>query len=242
MKLRKSVEIISRIVKTIRLPMLLLPLAALLSGCLSARPVDLQYANGVAVNSLTSSISLSYASTERSLSGSGYLMYRKPDQLRAVILSPFGSVLQEVYVSGEDITIVDAGNGIAFSGTTTDLPTAGDFSGWRHIHWLIDIDPPDTARGTSVIERTNRFGDMEKVTFENGLIISKTAAHGGKVSYGRYTALQGAAFPLEIIYETAAKETFTMRLDDPEGNSVFADGTFTPDLSKLRVYPISSLK
>lgn len=233
----------SMFVKTVRSLLFLLSIPVILSGCLSLRsPAEITYADGAAVTSLSSNVSLSYTAPGRSISGSGFLMYRKPDQMRAVILSPFGSVLQEIYVSAELITIIDAGSGIAFSGTYMDLPDKGDFSGWRHIHWLVDIDPPDSSRGNSVIERINRFGQPEQASFENGLLISKTTASGGYVRYARYTAVHGVAFPLEITYETAAKEKFTILLEDPEINVPFADGVFTPKLNKLRVYPLSNLK
>ena len=226
-----------------RTPLFLLSMTVILSGCLSLRsPAELKYDSGAVARSLSSNVSLAYASPDRGISGSGYLMCRKPDQLRVVILSPFGSVLQEVYVTGELVTIIDAGNGIAFSGTYMDLPDKGDFSAWRYIHWLLDIDPPETSRNNATIERINRFGQTEKVVFENGLLISKATDAGGFVKYGRYTAVRGVAFPLEIKYETAAKEKFSILLEDPEINVSFADGAFTPNLNKLRVYPLSSLK
>lgn len=230
-------------VKITCVALLLLSMTVFLSGCLTVRtPAEMNYVSGTVVKTLSSNISLSYASPERSISGSGYLMYRKPDQMRVVILSPFGAVVQEVYVAGELVTIVDAGNGIAFNGIYADLPVKGDFSGWRYIHWLIDIDPPDSSRRSAVVERTNRFGDREKACFENGLLTSKTTAAGGLVSYSRYSEVQGAPFPLKITYDTVGKETFTILLEDPEINVPFAEGAFTPDLSKLLVYPLSALK
>ena len=223
--------------------LLLFSMAVILSGCQVLRsPAEIKYDSGAVVESLSSNVSLAYMTHDRSISGSGYLMYRKPDQMRVVILSPFGSVLQEIYVSGELVTIVDAANGIAFSGNYMDLPDKGDFSGWRYSHWLIDIDPPDPSLSNNTIERINRFGQPEKAAFENGLLISKTTAAGGYVKYGRYTTVKGVAFPLEIMYETAAKEKFSILLEDPEINVSFADGAFTPNLSKLRVYPLSTLK
>jgi hypothetical protein len=33
-----------------------------------------------------------------------------------------------------------------------------------------------------------------------------------------------------------------MILDEPEINTVLAEGTFTPNLAKYRVYPLSSLQ
>jgi outer membrane lipoprotein-sorting protein len=221
----------------------LLLLVTLLCGCVSVRPtVELKYTDGSVAESLSSNASLSFVSSDQSFSGSGVLMFRKPDQIRAVILSPFGSVLQEIYVNGENITIVDTGNGTAFSGTFMDLPVKGNFGGWRNILWLIDIDPPESSRRTAAIERTNRYGHQEKAAFENGLLISKTTAAGDHVRYGRYTTVKGVAFPLEIIYKTVADEKFTIQLEEPEINVPFADGVFTAKLSKYRVYPLSVLR
>ena len=222
---------------------LLFAMTFYLSGCMAVRPPqELIYSSGAAVESLSSNISLAYAAHGRSISGSGYLMYLKPDKMRVVILSPFGSVLQEIYVSGELVTIVDAGNGVAFSGNFMDLPDKGDFSGWRYIHWLIDIDQPDPSRGNVVIDRINRFGQPEKATFENGLLISKSTEAAGLVRYGGYAAVQGGAFPLEIVYEAATQEKFTLLLEEPETNVPLTDTAFTPNLVKLRIYPLSRLK
>jgi outer membrane lipoprotein-sorting protein len=215
----------------------------LLSGCMTARPMaELRYTDGSVAESLSSNVSLSYVSPDQSISGSGVLMFRKPDQIRAVILSPFGSVLQEVYVHGEQVTIIDAGNGTAFNGSYMDLPGKSNFSGWRNIHWLIDIDPPEISRRTTVIERTNRYGHQEKAVFENGLLTSKTTAEGNTVWYNRYTTVKGVAFPLEIIYKSVANEKFTIQFEEPEINVPFADGAFSVNLSKYRVYPLSVLR
>ena len=222
---------------------LLLSLSVLLSGCLTARQTaEVNYVNGTVVDTLSSNVSLQYASSDRHISGSGYIMYRQPDQIRVVILSPFGSVLQDVYVSGDRVTVIDPGNGVAFSGSYAELPIKGDFSGWRHIHWLIDFDQPERSRVSATIERVNRFGQSETAVIENGLFTSKTTAEGGTVRYARYTAVQGAALPLEIVYETAAKEVFTITLDEPEINVPFAVTAFTPNVGKHPVYPLSRLR
>ena len=93
--------------KSVWLIILLVTLTFVLTGCLATRsPADFKYVNGTVVESLSSNASLSYTTPDRSISGSGVLMYRKPDQIRAIILSPFGSVLQEVYVSGELLSLI----------------------------------------------------------------------------------------------------------------------------------------
>lgn len=223
--------------------LLLMSLAVFSSGCLAIRPsASINLTNGLVVESLSSNAALSYTVPGRSISGSGILMYRKPDQFRAVILSPFGSVLQEVYVSGELVTIIDAGSGIAFSGNCLDLPDKGDFSAWRYIHWIVEIDRPDYLLKDKVIARVNKFGQPENAIFENGLLISKNTEVGGQVKYGKYTTVKGTLLPLDIWYETVAKEKFSIILEDPEVNVPFEESAFKPDLSKYRVYPLSRLK
>lgn len=243
MMLSGAVHVCSNYVKNILMALLLFSVTAFLSGCLILRaPAEINYVDGAIAESLSSNASLSYATLDKSISGSGFIMYRKPDQMRVVILSPFGSVLQEVYVTGGYVTIIDPGNSVALSGTQMDLPEKGDFSGWRHIHWLIDIDPPDHMRKNAVINRVNKYGQQEKAIFENGLLISKSTETEGIVKYGKYTILQGTAFPLEIIYESVAREKFTIMFEEPEINVPLTDDVFTPNTTKLHVYPLSILK
>lgn len=231
------------VIKSVTVLLLFILIVVAVSGCQQfRRPTEIFYTSGATFTTLVSNASLSYTSSERSISGSGYLMYQKPDLMRMVVLSPFGSVLQEVFVSGEIVTIIDSGNGIAFSGSINDLPQKGDFSAWRYIHWLIDIDLPVPSRTSAVIERVNRFGMLEHASFENGLLISKSTAAGGVIKYGKYTAVQGVPFPQELIYETSAKEIFSIRLEDTEVNTVLAAGTFEPKIDKLRIYPLSILR
>ncbi|MDD2851741.1 MAG: lipoprotein insertase outer membrane protein LolB [Desulfuromonadaceae bacterium] len=221
--------------------LVILPL--LIAGCASVRtPAELHYMDGAIIESLSSNASLSYTTPDRSDSGSGVLMFRKPDQLRMIILSPFGSVLQEIFVTGQNVTIIDTGNGIAFSGTVQELPKTGNFAGWQYVHWLIDMDPPSSSYGTKSVERVNRFGDSERAVFENGLVVSKSIADVGCVKYSNYTALQGIAVPHEITYEAVTGERLVIKLEEPEINLPVSDAIFTPKLNTLRVYPLSILK
>lgn len=221
----------------------LLVSAMVLGGCATtAKPEKLVYTAGAMVETLTGNAALSFAAEGRSISGSGILMYRRPDQMRVTILTPFGSVYQEVYVSGDVVTIVNPGGGIAFRGVWQDLPTNGDLSGWRHIRWVVDIDPSDPARGDVVVQRTNRFGEAESATFAQGLLRAKSLATGNKATYDKYTVVNGIALPLEIAYATPTGEHFKIILDEPDVNGLLAADTFTPILDNLKLYPLSSLR
>lgn len=222
---------------------LLLACAMVLSGCATTPKTEkLVYSAGAMVETLTGNATLSFAAEGRSISGSGVLIYRRPDQMRVTILTPFGSVYQEVYVSGDLVTVVNPGESIAFRGVWQDLPATGDLSGWRHIRWVIDIDPPDPARGDAVVQRTNRFGETETATFAQGLLRAKSLAAGNRATYDRYTVVNGIALPLEIAYATATGEHFKIVLDEPDVNGVLAADTFLPRLDNLKLYPLSSLR
>jgi outer membrane lipoprotein-sorting protein len=221
----------------------LLVSAMILDGCATmTKHEKLVYTVGAMVETLTGNAALSFAAEGRSISGSGVLMYRRPDQMRVTILTPFGSVYQEVYVSGDSVTIVNPGGGIAFKGVWQDLPMSGDLSGWRQIRWVIDIDPPDPAHGDGVVQRTNRFGEAESATFAQGLLMEKALATGNKATYDKYTVVNGVALPLEIAYATPTGEHFKIILEEPEVNGLLAPDTFIPRLENLKLHPLSSLR
>lgn len=212
-------------------------------GCSSIKPpAELSYNANLYISSVSSNASLAYKSPLKTISGSGILMYKKPDQVRMVVLSPFGSVLQEVFVLGEIITIIDTGNGNAFVGNYNDLPANGDLSAWRYIHWLIEIDGPEPSGSSYLTNRINRFGEMEEAAFEKGLLVSKSTIRAGKVKYNSYISVAGIAVPSEIVYETNAKEEFTIKLNEPEVNGELIATTFVPNLNKYNTYPLSVLK
>ncbi|HEY3415955.1 MAG TPA: outer membrane lipoprotein LolB, partial [Armatimonadota bacterium] len=76
------------------------------SGCAITPHVALDYTPGVVVETLSSSVSLSIHTTDRSMGGHGYLVFRRPDQLHLVVLSPFGTTMLEAFALGEQITLV----------------------------------------------------------------------------------------------------------------------------------------
>ncbi|MDD2365437.1 MAG: lipoprotein insertase outer membrane protein LolB [Desulfuromonadaceae bacterium] len=215
----------------------------LFTGCAAVKSDDIIDFSGTAsIESLSSNASLVYSNSERSISGTGIFMFKKPDKLHLVLLSPFGSVLQEVFVTGDIITIIDSGNGNAFTGNYNDLPSEGNLTAWRQIHWIVDIDLPDTLRRTALINRTNRFGDREEAAFKNGLLKSKSTEMGGEVIYSNYAGVDGVAVPLEILYKTKSEEQFLIQFDDPEINKGMPDALFQANLSKYHLYPLSVLK
>lgn len=230
---------------TILLPLcrciVLMAVLFLLSAC-AGRTANLAYTNGAVVETLSAAVSLSYSSGEKGMGGSGYLVYRRPDLMRLIILSPFGTTLMEIYVNGERVTIVYPGKGAAFAGRLADLPERGESAGWRQVRWVMEVDPPGTALRDGTLERVNSLGMKERVTFENGLVTAKALTNGDEARYGDFAVISGVPLATEIIMENAAGDRFRLKLNEPEVNTPFEADVFTPRLDGLTVYPLATLQ
>jgi len=229
----------NNIVLSVRI--LLLSVLFLLSSC--AGPLaNLPYTKGAVADTLSAAVSLSFSSGERGMSGNGYLIYRRPDLMRLIVLSPFGTTLMELYVNGERITIVYPGKGAAFAGRLADLPERGESAGWRQVRWVMDVDPPGSALRDGTLERLNSLGVRERVTFENGLVTAKALSNGDEARYGDFEVIGGVPLATEIVMENAAGDRFRLKLNEPEVNTPLETDVFTPRLDGLTVYPLAALQ
>jgi hypothetical protein len=120
----------------------LLPLL-LLSSCATISTTPIAYRPGAVVETLSSAVSLSINATDRSMGGNGYMVFRRPDQLHLVILSPFGTTLMEAFALGERIVLVYPSQSTAYSGHFDELPDKGGLQGWKMMRWVMDADPAD---------------------------------------------------------------------------------------------------
>jgi outer membrane lipoprotein-sorting protein len=211
-------------------------------GCATAPRASFSHQPGVVVNTLSASASLSISKGEQGMGSSGYLLYQRPDRMRLVILSPFGTTLMEVIVNGDRITIIDNSNGAAFSGALDDLPRAGQGETWRQARWVLDMDPPGVFAGDGSQERVNGSGERERVTFENGLVISKSLANGDMVRYRDYETVNGVPLATEIIMDNHDGGRFRIKLSEPEVNADLAPDAFVPRLDGLQLYPLALLQ
>lgn len=221
--------------------LLLLAALFLLSSCAGSL-ANLAYTNGAVADTLSAAVSLSFGSGERGMAGSGYLVYRRPDLMRLIILSPFGTTLMELYVNGERITIVYPGKEAAFAGRLADLPERGESAGWRQVRWVMDVDPPGSSLRDGTLERVNGVGVRERITYENGLVTSKSLPNGDEVRYGDFQVIAGVPLATEIIMENAAGDRFRLKLNEPEVNTPLDADVFTPRLDGLTVYPLTALQ
>jgi outer membrane lipoprotein-sorting protein len=213
----------------------------LLCGCATAhRPFT--YQPGAVVNTLSAGVSLSISKGEQGMGSSGYLLYQRPDRLRLVILSPFGTSLMEVTVNGDRITIIDNSSGAAFSGVLDDLPRTGQGETWRHARWVLDMDPPGTFAGDGSQQRVNGSGDRERVTFANGLAVSKSLDNGDMVRYRDYETVNGVPLATEIIMDSHDGGRFRIKLSEPEVNADLAPDAFLPRIDGFQLYPLELLQ
>ncbi len=218
---------------------LLIVVLLLSNGCAAAQLV---YPPGAVVETLSAATSLSISKGDQGMGSSGYLLYQRPDRMRMVILSPFGTTLMEAVVTGNRITIINTSSGAAYTGLLQDLPRTGAGDTWRNARWVMDTDPPGSPDRNGVLERVNSMGLKERVIFENGLVVSKSLANGDMVRYNDYVVVNGVPLATEIIMDSHDGGRFRIKVSEPEVNAELAPEAFVTHLEGLMVYPLSALQ
>jgi outer membrane lipoprotein-sorting protein len=228
----------------IRIVLLIVMISSLLlpCGCATLSRQQLSFQPGVAVETLSAAASISINRGDQGMGSSGYLLYQRPDRMRLLILSPFGTTLMEAIVTGNRITIINNAKSEAYSGLLEDLPRIGQGGTFFHARWVMDTDPPGRFAGDGSLERVNSLGDTERVTFENGLVVSKTLANGDMVRYRDYMLVSGVPLATEIIMDSHDGGRFRIKLSEPEVNTELAPDAFSIRLEGLTGYPLSELQ
>lgn len=219
----------------------LLPLL-LLTSCATVTTPPVDYRPGAVVETLSSAVSLSIRTSDSSLGGGGYLVYRRPDQLHLVVLSPFGTTMMEAFAIGDRITLLYPSRSTAYVGRFDELPEKGGLQGWRLMRWVMDADPHEDHRFGGTVARVNKLGFAEKVTYENGLVTSKESAAGDRVRYGRYAAVGGVPVAAELDLRNGRDDRIRITLDEPEINTPLEDAVFAPHLDGMTVLPLSAIQ
>ena len=224
-----------------RLLTTLLPILVL-SACATFSNPPLDYQPGAVVNTLSSAVSLSIHTPESSMGGSGYLVFRRPDQLHLVVLSPFGTTMLEAFALGDRITLVYPSRSTAYVGRFDELPDKGGLQGWRLMRWVMDADPHAVNSVSETVDRISRLGFSEKVTYEHGLVTSKVSPGGDHAYYGRYSVVNGVPIAAELDLRNGRDDRIRITLDEPEINTPLEDSVFTPLLEGLTVLPLSTIQ
>jgi hypothetical protein len=217
----------------------LLPLT--ISACAAVQKVPVVYTPGSLIKTLSSAVSLSVRSSAGSVAGHGYMVYRRPDQIHLVALSPFGTTLLEAFALNERITLVYPLQGVAYTGRFDELPDASGLQGWRLMRWVMDADPSEQSSKNGSIERALTQGGRETITYESGLVSAKSTTAGDRVFYRDYVLVNGVPLALELEIVNARADRFRLKLEEPEVNVPLDAAVFTPRLDGLTVLPLSAL-
>ncbi|MDR3578810.1 MAG: lipoprotein insertase outer membrane protein LolB [Oryzomonas sp.] len=221
----------------------LLTALSLVAGCAAFTPKPpLEYRTGAQVDTLSAAVSLSITKGEQGMGANGLLLYRRPDRMRVVILSPFGTTMMETVLAGEQVTVVDNSKGVAFSGLLADLPEQGEGDTWRQARWVMDVPAPGSSLRDGSMERVNSTGLKERVTFENGLVVAKSLSNGDEAHYNDYEVVNGTPLATEIIMYSHNGMRLRIKINDPEVNTDLSPEAFTPHLDSLTLYPLSALQ
>ena len=211
------------------------------SSCATIATPPLDYLPGAVVETLSSAVSLSIHTSDRSMGGHGYLVFRRPDQLHMVVLSPFGTTMMEAFALGEQITLVYPSQMTAYSGRFDELPEKGGLQGWRMMRWVMDNDIGDKPLNGTV-ERTGIMGNTEKVTYENGLVTSKISPSGDQVYYEKYAVIGGVPIAAKIEMRNGRDDRVLLTLDEPEVNTPLDTAAFKPQLDGMTILPLSAIQ
>lgn len=222
----------------------LIILSALLSACAMKQPFtdNSQAVPGRVVETLSSSVTLSLRSGEKNISGRGFMVYRRPDQMRLIMLSPFGTTVMEAQLAGERLTLTYPADGVAYQGQIKDLPPATGQRGFAMLRWVLDSEPPMGAPVSGVVEQQASRGGQEQITIKNGVVLEKSLKSGEQVRYRNHTVLAGVRLPLELQLESAEGDRIRLVLEEPEVNTELEEQMFTVPLQGLRLFPLSQLK
>lgn len=222
----------------------LIILSTVLSACTTTHrlPDNSQVVAGRKVETISSNVALSLRTSEKNLSGRGVMVYRRPDQIRLILLSPFGTTMMEVQLNGDRLTLAYPANGVAYQGRINELPAATGQRGFAMLRWVLESDPPSGAPATGEIERQAIRGGLERISLKDGLVVKKSMKSGEQVLYRNYTTIAGVLLALELQLESADGDRIRLILEEPEVNLPLGDQVFKVPLTGLRLLPLSELK
>jgi len=214
-------------------------LLGLLGGCATRQLPPVEPLNPQAViSTLASSVALSVKAGDKGLSGRGYLIMRAPDQFRLVILSPFGTTLAEMFLSGDELLYLASSQNLAYRGSLSDLPDAPALQGWRLLRWTTERVSPESP-GQLRFSRQRADGEEETIDFDQRGLVLKKRMGGDEVRYEGYQSVAGVPVPTTIEIIDRAGITVRIVLDEPEVNEPLDENAFIPALDGVTVLPLS---
>ena len=225
--------------------LLLILFVGLLTACSTTSPqlpLSQSLLPGAVVETVSSTVTVSLRTADRNLAARGVMLYRRPDQLRLVLLSPFGTTLMEAQLDGEQLTLAYPANGVAYQGQINELPPATGQRGFAMLRWVLATDTPPGAAATGIVSRPAVKGVIEQISLQDGLVVEKNLSSGERVRYRNYRSHNGVPLAQELLMESAEGDRIRLTLEEPEVNLSLEDQAFIISLAGLRLLPLSQLK
>ncbi len=212
------------------------------TSCAHTTKTPLIYNQGAIVETMSTGISLSLQTSDQNLSGNGFMVYRRPDKIHMILLSPFGTTVFEVFALGNQITLVYPSQGVAYTGHFNQLPRKGGAQSWSLMRWTMDADPVGMMKVDGTYGRINNQGTKEDITVVNGLITVKTNTDGDKIYYEDYSLINGVPVASEIDIRNKQDDRIRLKLQETEINTHLDDAAFIPRLEGIKLLPLSELE
>ena len=218
-------------------------LAFSLSACATAPMPAPSVKPGKAVETLSSEVSLSVKSGDKSIGGRGYLIFKRPDRFHLAVLSPFGTTMMDVFVADDRITCLIPSKQTAYQGRISELPDRNALKGWGMMRWVVDTPPADEGDGAGTREYLASDGRKELLSYDDrGLLVSKSNEDGDRVAYGEYHDRNGVAFPACIEMANRQGDTVKIVFDEPEVNQPVEEAALIPVLEGVEVRPLADFR
>jgi hypothetical protein len=214
-----------------------------LTGCAHTAPPLPPFQDGVVLETISSAITLSVKSPEGSIGGSGYLLYRRPDSFRLVMLTPFGTTALDSYAVGSRLTFLVPSRSVAYVGDADELPRRAGMEGWRLLRWVVDGDPLRIPAGPARLERNDPLLGTVSARYDaDGLLAEKQTGEGDRAVYADYRVVDGIPFPARLTVNDRHGGEVRVEFDEPELNRPLAEDAFTPLLQGLTPLPLTEFK
>jgi hypothetical protein len=219
------------------LPLLLL---AIFSGCASV-PLHQEMVHGVAIETLQGSVNISLSSSAGQMSGNGVLFFKKPDSFRLSILSPFGQVLLDIIVKGEQVLCLMESRKTGWQGVVGDIPASLGTKVWPLLKWTVEPPHPPGPALVRFFKRTD--GTLETVYYDPaGFVQRKVNELGDEVFYSDYRITDNRALPNRIEINASEGSRLVLTFDDPELNRPIENGILDPGVDEYKILPLKEFR
>lgn len=209
-------------------------------GCATA-PLQQQAVHGVALETLQGSVNVSLSSSAGQMSGNGVLFYKRPDSFRLSILAPFGQIVMDIIVEGENVLCLMENRKTAWRGTIADLSPALGTRVWPLMKWVVEPPHPPGPALERVFTRPD--GSMEKIFYDPaGFMQRKVNGVGDEVFYSDYRTVENVAIANRIEVNAAEGSRLVLVFDDPELNRPIESAILKPALDGYKILPLAELR